>query len=90
MITFIGVLPLVDEGRMSNHAPRTVARLPSPTMVVLAGMRMRTRACCAAAEATRARSSGPLGLVVPHTGVVWWPEERGRNRTAAGSWDPAG
>ena len=51
--------------RMSSQAPRIVASLPRPTMVVLEPTRMRTRACCAAGEATRAASSGPLGFTRP-------------------------
>ena len=44
-----------------NQPPRIVACLSSPTMVVLEPIRMRTRACCALREASRASSSGPLG-----------------------------
>src|SRR5688500_11350996 len=58
MITFIGVLPEVELGRMSSHAPRNVAFEPMPKIVVFAGMRTRMRADCADADATRARSSG--------------------------------
>ena len=52
--------------RMSNQIPLSVASLPTPTMVVFEPGRIRTRACCAAADATRARSCGPLGLTRPH------------------------
>jgi hypothetical protein len=55
--------------RRSSQAPRIVARMSSPTMVVLSGTRILTRADCAAAEARRPASSDPgvfAGTVGPH------------------------
>src|SRR6185436_4825114 len=63
-ITFIGWLPPLP--RMSNQAPMSVASAPAPKIVVLGGMRMRTRAACAAAEARRASSCPPTGLLRPY------------------------
>src|SRR5574338_1003588 len=56
-----------EEPRRSSHAPLSVARRSSPTIVVLSPTRIRTLACWAFREATRAASRGPVGSVRPHT-----------------------
>ena len=67
MMMFVRLFATLAVPRMSNQAPRIVALRPRPTIVVFEPRRMRTRACCAACEATRAASSGPVGATRPHT-----------------------
>ena len=64
--TLVRLFGTLEVPRISSHAPRITASSPTPTMVVLEPGRIRTRACCAAADALRASSSGPFGALRPH------------------------